>query len=195
MKRILSLILCLLFTLSPGALAAGYGSASAFLEALGDGIFTPGPDVPTAEYEPANAFLEALNEDDLYLVDYDYTYSYEGIASNGDELIIFEFSMEGMHDVTAHLFFGDTEETCLMYIWDVIFFDGADRADVLEAINELNQSYPFARWYAMDGNTVNVEADCNFRNGEGNGEALVETLSLLLRVMEEGYPSLMEYEL
>ena len=64
-----------------------------------------------------------------------------------------------------------------------------------EAINELNQSYLFARWYAMDNNTVNVEADCNFRNGEGNGEALVETLSLLLRVMEEGYPSLMEYEL
>ena len=83
MKRILSLILCLLFTLSLAALAAGYGSASAFLEALGDGIFTPGPDVPTAEYEPANAFLEALNEDDLYLVDYDYTYSYEGIASTG----------------------------------------------------------------------------------------------------------------
>ena len=65
---------------------------------------------------------------------------------------------------------------------------------MVEICNDLNYQYRFVRWYVMDDDTVNAQIDDVFRTGSGCGEGLVETLSLLVRVAETGYPYLEPYE-
>ncbi|HIS02430.1 MAG TPA: YbjN domain-containing protein [Candidatus Pullichristensenella avicola] len=167
MKKFLALCLILALTLVPGALAA--------------------------EFEPTDLFLEALEEDDFYLDGYDYDYEYVGIDSDGDEHVRMYFDLDGMGERSVNVFFIDTQTSCIMYLWDIIEFDSSDRDEVVEICNELNHQYRFARWYVMDDDTVNAQIDDVFRTGSGCGEGLVETLSLLVRVAETGYPSLEPY--
>ena len=169
MKRILSLSLCLFFVLAAGA------------------------SVLAAEYEPTELFLEALEEDDFYLDEYDFEYEFLGLNDNDDERVLVSFDMEDVPDMDVFVYFMDTETSCTMYLWDVIAFDESDFDDVVEICNTLNNNYRFARWYAMDDNTVNAQVDAIFRTGDGCGKTLVETLSMLIRVAEAGYPSLTEY--
>lgn len=162
MKRILSLTLCLFFVLAAGA------------------------SVLAAEYEPTELFLEALEEDDFYLDEYDFEYELLGLNDNDDERVLVSFDMEDVPDMDVFVYFMDTETSCTMYLWDVIAFDESDFDDVVEICNTLNNNYRFARWYAMDDNTVNAQVDAIFRTGDGCGKTLVETLSMLIRVAEAG---------
>lgn len=169
MKHLLSLMLCLMLVLAMG------GGALA------------------AEYEPTDMFLAALEEDDFFLSDYSFSYEYRGLDSDEDDCVLITFDLAEAGEKTVAAYIMSTETSSSMYLWDLIVFDESDRDEVVDICNELNTSYRFARWYAMDDSTVNVQVDCIFRAGDGCGEALVETLSMLVAIAERGYPSLEEY--
>lgn len=170
MKKALCLTLCLVLalTLGAGALAA--------------------------EYEPTDLFLEALEEDDFFLDGYNFEYEYVGLDSDEDDRVRVDFDLDGLGERTVNVYFMDTETSCSMYLWDVIVFEESDRGEVVEICNALNNDYRFVRWYVMDDDTVNAQIDDIFRTGEGCGEGIVETLSMLVRVVEAGYPQLEAYD-
>ena len=168
MKRLLALTLCCLCLMTLGASALA------------------------AEYEPTRLFLEALEEDDFFLEGYDVSPVEMGLDDSGNELVAVQLNIEGLPD-NVGICFRDTETSCTMYLFDVIQFDPADRAELLELVNDFNKDYRYMRWYLMDDNTVNAQIDPLFRTGDGCGESLVETLSMLIRVAQSCLPELEPY--
>ncbi len=160
------------------------GDGSSVEDALGSAL--------AAEYEPTRLFLEALEEDDFFLEDYDVSAVERDMDDNGNELVAVQLNIEGLPDNVV-IYFRDTETSCSMYMWDVIHFDPADREELLELINGFNNDYRYVRWYLMDDDTVNAQIDPIFRTGDGCGESLVETLSMLIRVAEVCLPELEPY--
>ena len=160
------------------------GDGSSVEDALGSAL--------AAEYEPTRLFLEALEEDDFFLEDYDVSAVERDMDDNGNELVAVQLNIEGLPDNVV-IYFRDTETSCSMYMWDVIHFDPADREELLELINGFNNDYRYVRWYLMDDDTVNAQIDPIFRTGDGCGESLVETLSMLIRVAEVCLPELELY--
>lgn len=170
MKKTLCLTICLLLALTVGASALA------------------------AEYEPTDLFLEALEEDDFFLDGYDFEYEYIGLDSDEDDHVSVSFDLDDLGETDVHVYFMDTETSCTMYLWNVIVFEESDRDEVVEICNTLNNDYRFVRWYVMDDDTVNAQIDDIFRTGDGCGESIVETLSMLVRVVEAGYPQLEAYD-
>lgn len=160
------------------------GDGSSVEDALGSAL--------AAEYEPTRLFLEALEEDDFFLEDYDVSAVERDMDDNGNERVAVQLNIEGLPDNVV-IYFRDTETSCSMYMWDVIHFDPADREELLELINGFNNDYRYVRWYLMDDDTVNAQIDPIFRTGDGCGESLVETLSMLIRVAEVCLPELEPY--
>ena len=160
------------------------GDGSSVEDALGSAL--------AAEYEPTRLFHEALEEDDFFLEDYDVSAVERDMDDNGNELVAVQLNIEGLPDNVV-IYFRDTETSCSMYMWDVIHFDPADREELLELINGFNNDYRYVRWYLMDDDTVNAQIDPIFRTGDGCGESLVETLSMLIRVAEVCLPELEPY--
>ena len=160
------------------------GDGSSVEDALGSAL--------AAEYEPTRLFLEALEEDDFFLEDYDVSAVERDMDDNGNELVAVQLNIEGLPDNVV-IYFRDTETSCSMYMWDVIHFDPAEREELLELINGFNNDYRYVRWYLMDDDTVNAQIDPIFRTGDGCGESLVETLSMLIRVAEVCLPELEPY--
>ena len=160
------------------------GDGSSVEDALGSAL--------AAEYEPTRLFLEALEEDDFFLEDYDVSAVERDMDDNGNERVAVQLNIEGLPDNVV-IYFRDTETSCSMYMWDVIHFDPADREELLELINGFNNEYRYVRWYLMDDDTVNAQIDPIFRTGDGCGESLVETLSMLIRVAEVCLPELEPY--
>ena len=155
-------------------------------------ILALGANALAAEYEPTRLFPEALEEDDFFLENYDVSAVEMGLDDSGNELVSVQLNIAGLPD-NVGIYFRDSETSCTMYLFDVIKFDPADRAELLDVVNGLNMDYRYVRWYLMDDDTVNAQIDALFRTGDGCGEALVETLSMLIRVAELCYPQLEPY--
>ena len=169
MKRVLSLTLCLLSVLAIGT------------------------DALAAEYGTTQVFLTALEEEADMLSDYQYTgYTY-GLDDNGNEHVYLTFEVEGVPEMNVTVLFNETGTVCSMQLFSYIQTNQADRVEVLDMLNGLNNSYRYVRWYIDDYNEVCLQIDPIFRDSADCGSALVEYLLMMVRVAEAGYPMLEAY--
>lgn len=165
MKKLLSALLCALLTMSlcTGALAA------------------------TATFSSTRSALS-------YLDSIDITYELYGLDEDGDELVIIpNTDSEVGAEYDVYCFFDQNGENCYIYIWNLITFDDADYLKVLQACNDINDTYRFVT-FTVDpsDNTVYVTVDLIYRDNDVD-QIFWEGLCHAVNIIHETYPSLAPY--
>ena len=166
MKRIISLLIVLALLLPAATMA--------------------GADYTTAQYSSTRQFLKMMD-------DYDIKYTWVGIDNDGDEHITINNNNDVAGKITIHLYFDENEENCYLRVWNLIDYYSSDAAKVYQAVNSINHSYKYAKFYADDSdNSVTAEMDLIYRENDV-GEICTEALLHITAIIDEAWPTLSAY--
>lgn len=140
----------------------------------------------TPAYDVTKSFVAVLNENDL-------AYTFNGKTNTGEEHIQMENEDEHFA-YTINLFFHEDNDRASVYIWNIIEFADADFANVLRAVNELNYSYKYVRFYVDEtDNTVTCAMNMILHDNTDAGDIVLEGLLRIASILKVAYPSLSVY--
>lgn len=140
----------------------------------------------TPDYTTTADFMAALDAAEI-------KYTFAGTDSDGDELVTVENVTDEYGDVTFRFYFGEDEDDVSMRVWNVIDFEEADRAQVLEACNQANYDYRFVTFYVDDSdNSVTMSYDA-YLPAADSGELCVGILQMAHSILKLVYPTLADY--
>ena len=138
-----------------------------------------------AQYRSTRAFIDALEAED-------YSYDYEGIDDDGDELVIVGFNIEG-GSVDLRFYFDENEENANVRAWNIIDYELVDWTNVVQVLDGLNGDYNYVRFYTDDyDNSVTAAIDLIFRENDV-GAICLEAIYYMVTSVEEALPLLTPY--
>ncbi len=128
-------------------------------------------------------FIAKLEEEDM-------NYSFDGMQSTGNEVVNLPFSSDTYGDVNYRFFFNKECNISSIRVWNIIDFDAASRAEVLDVCNKLNDDWKFVKFVLDDSdNSVTV----SFDNVLPETETEEVTWVMFLRmhnIIKDAYPEL-----
>jgi len=179
-----SLALLLVFALC-AAVSGGSAFASGIIVDKPDPGFLAETEAEGAQYRSTRAFIAAMESEG-------YSYTLGGVDEDGDELVTTEFEVEG-GDIQLYFYFNSNEENANVRVWNVIDYDVADWANVVQVLDGLNGDYKFVRFYTDDyDNSVTAALDLIYRDNDV-GEICLEALYYVLGIVESALPLLAPY--
>lgn len=131
-------------------------------------------------YKVTSNFMKLLDKNEII---------YKYATSDGDDVISINDS--GSYGDQKFIFFFNGSSVSLR-VWDVIEFDVADRADVLDVCNNANYTWKYMRFYVNDSdNTVTMDFDMPLNDNEADD--CFEILVCASSILSEVYPDLEGY--
>ena len=112
---------------------------------LGLALAAPALDIE-AQYDNTKVFTTMLDEMEV-------PYTITGIDDDKDEGVKIQ-DYNDLISYTIFCFFSEDNETVSFRIWNFAEYDILNRAQALEAVNNLNTKYKFATWYADESEQV-----------------------------------------
>lgn len=151
--------------------------ASMFAPAMAEG---PG-------YATTKSFIETLDQNEL-----GYTFTGKSV-STGEEHIAMENEDENFA-YTFHVYFNEDEDRATVFIWNIITFGDENFGNVLRAVNNLNYSYKYVRFYVDESdNTVTCAMNIILQDQDDAGDIVLEGLLRIASILKVAYPHLVEY--
>ena len=144
------------------------------------------PEATEVAYASTKAFLDKLD------AEY-FTYTLRGVDDDNDERV--SLTIEGEETSYGFIYFfnNDLQHTNIR-VWYLIEFDPADLLNVVQACNELNYNYNYARFYVDESdNTVTVSMDLIYKL-EDAGEVVWEATRRMTNIINEAYPTLSKFK-
>ena len=134
-----------------------------------------------AQYDNTKVFTTMLD-------DMNVPYTITGIDDDKDEGVKIQ-DYNDLISYTIFCFFSEDNETVSFRIWNFAEYDILNRAQALEAVNNLNARYKFASWYADESdNSFNLRMDVIVRKDAEVREITLEALLRLINILKDGYP-------
>lgn len=147
--------------------------------------------VPALADEPAYAttrsFIATLEENDL-------AYEFVGKEYDDDEHVKLENEDENFA-YTIHVYFDKDEDVATVLIWNIIEFNEVDYADVLRAVNNMNYSYKYTRFYIDESdNTVTCAMNIILHDNDSAGDIVLEGLLRAASILKSAYPQMSSFD-
>lgn len=160
--------------------------AALLLAVMCTGLFIPAlAEMPA--YDATKSFIAVLDEENL-------VYTFKGKSENGDEHILLENENENFA-YEINVFFDEDNDCASVYVWYIIEFADADYADILYAVNELNYSYKYVRFYVDESdNTVTCAMNIILQDTGDAGDIVLEGLLRMASILKVAYPALKPYD-
>ena len=137
------------------------------------------------EYDSTRSFLEVLDDRKI-------EYDYNGVDDDGDEGVYIAFPDEES-GIAVRAFFDANGADCSLLAWNVIDYDEADFADIVELCNQLNADYRWVRFYAdTSDDSVTVAADASFTKSSA-GMISAEMMDHIVSVVGKAWPELSKF--
>ena len=144
-------------------------------------------DYSQAQYGSTKQFLRLLD-------DMDVKYTWQGIDSDENEVISIGNNTDVVGSYSIKVYFDDNDENCSIRVWNVIDYNYAMSSSVYAAVNSINKTYKYVKFYADDSdNSVTASMDLIYRDSDV-GEICAEALLDIVRVIDSAYPDLKPFE-
>ena len=140
-----------------------------------------------AEYANAKDFLDKLDEMDI-------VYNVVSKADDEDKDDHIRVGNKGDYcSYNIEYFFNEDNDQVNIRVWYLITYKTEDLPDLLSALNKLNNTYKFCRWYADDSdNTVTLGWDMILRENADAGDIVKEATIRLAQIIDDAYPNIMK---
>lgn len=139
------------------------------------------------QFSTTKSFIAELEEEEL-------AYTFHGVDEEGDEHVTMDNEDENFA-YTINLYFDGNEELATIFIWNIIAFEDADFAHVLRAVNSLNYSYKYTRFYVDESdNTVTCTMNLILHDEDDAGDIVLEGLLRAASILKKAYPQLAPYK-
>ncbi|MBQ2954710.1 MAG: YbjN domain-containing protein [Clostridia bacterium] len=140
----------------------------------------------TPAFETTKSFIAVLEADQLL-------YEFMGRITSGEEHVLLE-NEDNHFAYEINTYFHEDNDTALVYVWNIIHFEDADFVNVLRAVNELNYSYKYTRFYIEDvDNTVTCAMTIILHDNDTAGDVVLEALMRMASILNVAYPALSPY--
>ena len=144
-------------------------------------------DYSQAKYSSTKQFLKAL--DDLGI-----KYTWQGIDSDDYEVINISNNSDVMGNYSINVFFDDNNKNCGIRVWNVIDYNNAMSSSVYDAVNSINKTYQYVKFFADDtDNSVTASIDLIYRDSDV-GEICLEGMFYIVSVIDDAYPVLKPFD-
>ena len=139
-----------------------------------------------ASFETTKSFIAMLEQEKL-------AYEFVGLDKSGEEHVFMENEDENFA-YEINIYFNEDNDLASVYVWNIIHFEDADFVNVLRAVNELNYSYKYVRFYIDDSdNTVTCVMNLILHDNEAAGDIVLEGLMRVASILKVAYPTLGVY--
>lgn len=139
------------------------------------------------QFSTTKSFIAELEENDL-------AYAFHGVDKDGDERVTMNNKDENFA-YTINIYFDENEEQATVFIWNIIAFEDADFVNVLRAVNNLNCSYKYIRFYVDESdNTVTCAMNLILHDEDDAGDIVLEGLLRAASILQKAYPQLAPYK-
>ena len=119
-----------------------------------------------------------------YLDDNDIVYEYLGANDDGDERLTLDYELENFDSLTCTVFFDSDDDEVDLRVWYIVT-PSVDENTILATINQLNDSYKFAKFvYDTSDGTVQAEMDMAI-DKNGCAEPVMNAITWLLSVVDK----------
>lgn len=133
--------------------------------------------------------LPSTRELTALLDDNGYVYELYMLNDGSYELVFIPVDIGGAR-LYIHVYMGTNGYECLLYVWDVSFYDPARFTELLPVLNELNAGSRTVCFYA-DTTLCSVNAFSNQLYREvGVGQTVYEAVQLMYEALAEALPVL-----
>ena len=134
----------------------------------------------------AQALADVLTEMDVF-------YVLHPAEASGTQLMTLDVSDDSTGlNCTIRIRFDETG-TAELSVQELIRFSRSRRAEVIRACNDLNGSYMYTRFLVESDDTVTISLAV-LLGQQAQGAVLLEALERFQSILNEAYPSLMEYD-
>ena len=138
----------------------------------------------SCQLDTAQAYADAMDAEGI-------KYTWLGVNEDNDEKFSVLFVGDEMEEIDLRWFF--TDNSARLYVWDIITYDPADFYSVLDAVNELNNQYGYACFYA-DTSDNTVSYSYNLRLDPAcAGKHCIDIMYLAESIVDASYPTLAPY--
>ena len=137
-------------------------------------------------YATTRSLIDTLNENGL-------AFEFAGKADTGDEHVSLQNGIDNL-EYTFHCFFNENEAMATVSVLNIIAYDEAASADVLRAVNSLNSSYKYVRFYVEEAEHTVACAMTIILHDDGDaGDVVLDGLFRAANILRSAYPRLAPY--
>ena len=149
------------------------------------------PDIILSEKEEFYHMLKSTEEFVCFLNQNNLKYCLDSINANDNEQITMCITSQTMSDITIHFLFDSNNQIVYIRIWNLLKIPAYFHNAALDIINNLNNTYRFARFYLNTDEGIDIFVDSFIQTGT-IGNTCMNLGIITAKICDTVYPKLAE---